>query len=306
VAIEEDVPDGLSHLAGAQLEYDVGTLRPGESKRLELLLRAEKPGLVQNTILVHGDGNLSAKHTVQLEVVAPKLQIDVEGPKRRFLQRQATYTLQVANPGTAAAHDVELIAMLPRGMKFVAADSQGQYDPGQHAIFWSLAELPPAKAGAVKLTLLPTESGEQRLRIDGRGALGLTAGSEQVVQVDQAAELFHTVKDFDEVIEVGSETAYEIRVSNKGTKAATNVRVAAQMSAGMAAISGEGPTRAGGDATQVVFEPLARLNPGEEVIYKVQVQGKQPGDHIVRVQLSSDEWPTPVTREESTRVYEDR
>jgi hypothetical protein len=24
------------------------------------------------------------------------------------------------------------------------------------------------------------------------------------------------------------------------------------------------------------------------------------------VQLSSDEWPTPVTREESTRVYEDR
>src|SRR5262249_9366740 len=113
-------------------------------------------------------------------------------------------------------------------------------------------------------------------------------------------------KDVDEVIEVGSETTYEIRVTNTGTKAATNVRITALMPPGMAAVNGEGPTRAGGDATQVTFEPLARLNPQEEVLYKVQVQGKQPGDHIVRVQLSSDEWPTPVTREESTRVYQDR
>jgi uncharacterized repeat protein (TIGR01451 family) len=114
------------------------------------------------------------------------------------------------------------------------------------------------------------------------------------------------VKDLDEVIEVGSETTYEIRVLNKGTKAATSVRVAAIMSPGMAAIHGEGPTRAAGDAAQIAFEPLARLNPQEEVIYKVQAQGRQPGDQIIRVQISSDEWPAPVTREESTRVYQDR
>jgi uncharacterized repeat protein (TIGR01451 family) len=306
VIIEEDVPPGLSHVAGSQLEYEVGTLRPGESKRLELSLRAEKAGIVQNRIQVRGEANLAAQHAVQIEVVAPQLQVAVEGPKRRFLERQATYALQVSNPGTAAAREVELVAFLPRGMKFVTTDSQGQYDPTQHAVFWSLAELPPAKAGAVKLTTLPVEPGEQRLRIEGRAALGLTAVGEQVVQVEQAAELLHTVKDLDEVIEVGSETTYEIRVTNKGTKAATNVRVTALVPGGMAATSGEGPTRASGDATQVIFEPLARLNPQEEVIYKVQVQGRQPGDHLVRVQLSSDEWPTPVTREESTRVYQDR
>jgi uncharacterized repeat protein (TIGR01451 family) len=306
IIIEEDVPDGLVHTAGAQLEYEVGTLRPGESKRLELSLKAQKAGMIQNTITARGDGSLAAQHVVQLEVVAPQLHVEVEGPKRRFLERQATYTLQVANPGTASARDVEVVAYLPRGMKFVNTDAQGQYDPNQHAVFWSLAELPPAKAGAVKLTTLPVEAGEQRLRIESRADLGLTAAGEQIVQVEQAAELLHTVKDLDEVIEVGSETTYEIRVSNSGTKAATNVRIVAVMPAGMTALGGEGPTRAGGDATQVVFEPLVRLNPREEVVYKVQVQGKQPGDHIVRVQLSSDEWPTPVTREESTRVYQDR
>jgi uncharacterized repeat protein (TIGR01451 family) len=306
VIIEEDVPAGLVHVAGSQLEYEVGTLRPGESKRLDLILRADKPGIVQNVIRVRGDASLAAQHATQIEVVAPQLQVGVEGPKVRFLERQATYTLQVANPGTAAARDVELVARLPRGMRFISTDSQGQYDMSQHAVYWSLAELPPATRGAVKLTTLPVEPGDQPLRIEGRGALGVTAASEQIVRVEQAAELVHSVKDLDEVIEVGSETTYEIRVLNKGTKAASNVRVAAMMSPGMAAIHGEGPTRAAGDATQVAFEPLARLSPNEEVIYKVQAQGRQPGDQIIRVQVSSDEWPSPVTREESTRVYQDR
>jgi uncharacterized repeat protein (TIGR01451 family) len=191
-------------------------------------------------------------------------------------------------------------------MRFVEAESQGQYDQAQHAVFWSLEELPPSKAGSVKLTTLPVEPGEQRLRIEGKADLGLTVAGEQIVQVEQSAELLHTVKDADEVIEVGSETTYLIKVSNVGTKAATNVRVVALLPPEIRGTAGEGPTRATGDATKIVFEPLARLNPQEEVTFKVQVQGVAAGDHIVRVQLSSDEWPTPVTREESTRVYEDR
>jgi uncharacterized repeat protein (TIGR01451 family) len=305
VIIEEDVPAGLAHVAGSQLEYEVGTLRPGEAKHLDLSLRAERAGVVQNRILVRGDASLAAQHLVQIEVVAPQLRLSIEGPKRRFLERQATYTVQVVNPGTAPARDIELATFLPRGMKFISTDSQGQYDASQHAVFWSLAELQPAQGGGVKLAMLPVEPGEQKIQIEGRAALGLTATGEQTVQVEQVAELVHTVKDLDEVIEVGSETTYEIRVMNKGTKAATNVRVAALMPAGMAALNGDGPTRASGDATQIAFAPLERLNPQEEVVYKVQVQSKQAGDQIVRVQLSADDIPT-VTREESTRVYQDR
>jgi uncharacterized repeat protein (TIGR01451 family) len=306
VVIEADVPPGLSHVAGPQLEYEVGTLKPLESKRLELTMRAEQAGLVQNTIRVLGEANLSAQHTAQVEVVAPQLSVDIDGPKVRFLERQASYTLQVANTGTAPARDLELVARLPRGMKFVMTDSQGQYDPAMHAVFWSLAELPPAQSGKVKITTLPVEPGEQKLVVEGRAQLGLTAAAEQVVNVMQSEELLHTVKDTDEVIEVGSETTYEIRVVNSGTKAATNVRIAAQMPPGIAAVDGQGPTRAAADATQVVFDPLPRLNPQEEVIYKIIAQGRQAGDHIVRVQLSSDEWKTPVSREESTRAYQDR
>lgn len=305
VIIEEDVPAGLSHVAGSQLEYDVGVLRPGESKHMELSLRADRAGIVQNRIQVRGDAGLSAQHVVQVEVVAPQLQVAIEGPKRRFLERQATYTLQIANPGTATARDVDLIAHLPRGMRFVSTDSQGQYDSSRHAVLWSLAELQPSQAGVVKLTAMPIEPGEQKIQVEGRGALNLSATADQLVLVEQSAELVHTVKDLDEVIEVGSDTTYEIRVKNQGTKAATNVRIAALLPPGLAGTSGDGPTRASGDATQIAFAPLERLNPQEEVIYKVQAQGRAAGDQIVRVQLSADDLPT-VTREESTRVYQDR
>jgi uncharacterized repeat protein (TIGR01451 family) len=307
VMIEEDVPAGLSHVAGAELEYEIGTLRPNESKRLELSLKAEKPGLVENTIVVRGEGGLAASHKVQIEVVAPQLEVDVAGPKIRFLQRQATYTVSILNPGTASARDVELVAYLPRGMKFVEAESQGQYDPAEHAVFWSLEELPPTHGGSVKLTTLPVEPGEQRLRIQGKADLGLEVAGEQVVQVQEAAELLHSVKDVDEVIEVGSETTYLIKVSNVGTKAATGVRVVAILPPEIQGLAGEGPTgKPAGDASQIAFEPLPRLNPNEEVTFKVQAKGVAPGDHIVRVQLSSNEWQTPVAREESTRVYQDR
>jgi uncharacterized repeat protein (TIGR01451 family) len=305
VIIEEDVPAGLSHAAGSQLEYDVGTLRPGESKHLDLSLRAERAGIAQNRIQVRGDAGLAAQHVAQIEIVAPQLQVVVDGPKRRFMERQATYTLQVANTGTAVARDIDLIAYLPRGLKFVATDSLGQYDASQHAVLWSLAELQPGQPGTVKLTAIPVEPGEQKIQIEGRGALNLSAKAEQLVLVEQAAELVHTVKDLDEVIEVGSETTYEIRVTNTGTKAATNVRIAAIMPPGLAAIKGDGPTGPSGDATQIAFAPLERLNPQEEVLYRVQVQSRAAGDQIVRVQLSADDLPT-VTREESTRVYQDR
>jgi uncharacterized repeat protein (TIGR01451 family) len=193
VSIEEDVPEGLSHAAGRELEYEVGTLKPGETKQLELILVADKPGTIENVVIARGEGNLVTEHRASIEVIAPQLQVGVTGPKRRYLDRQATYTVSVANPGTASAREVELMATLPKGMKFVSADGEGQYDPRQHAVFWSLEELPPSKAGSVTLTTVPTEPGEQRLLVEGKAELGLTNSGEQIVQVVTAAVLFFSI-----------------------------------------------------------------------------------------------------------------
>ncbi|MGV3606394.1 MAG: hypothetical protein ACO1RA_08290 [Planctomycetaceae bacterium] len=306
VIIEEDVPEGLEHDGGRELEYEVGTLSPGQSRRLDLQMRASKPGIVQNTIHVRGEGNLVAQHDIQIEVVAPQLAIGIDGPKKRFLDRQATYTLSLANPGTASARNVEMVAYLPRGVKFVQTDSQGQYDARQHAVFWALEELPNKKKGTVKLTVLPVEAGEQVLRVDGRGDLGLSATQEQVVQVEGVTELAYSIADLADPVEVGGENTYEIRVVNNGSRAVTNVVVVAQIPAGIQAKEGEGPTAAATAGQKVTFEPLARMNPQDEAVFRIHCQAVKEGDYLIKVQLACDEFPTPVSKEESTRVYTDR
>jgi uncharacterized repeat protein (TIGR01451 family) len=306
VTLEEDVPDGLSHAAGNELEYEVGDLRPGESRKLELTLGADKPGLISNLMVVRGEGNLVAEDRLELEVVAPELDVALSGPSKRYLERQATYSVKVQNPGTAPAKNIELVAYLPKGLKYVSTDNQGQYDAQNHAVYWSLEELPPRVSGEVTVTALPIETGQQKLRVEGRGDLGLSAAYDQQVTVEGLAELFFQVADTADPIEVGSQTEYEIRLINQGSKTDTNVRVTARLPFELKPISGEGPARVQIQGQDVIFEPLARLAPKDSAVFKVRAEGKAQGDHRISVSVVSDEVPTPVTKEESTRVYVDQ
>jgi uncharacterized repeat protein (TIGR01451 family) len=306
VVLEEDVPDGFTHPSGRALEYEVGSLRPGESRDLDLTLVASKPGTWSNTLMVRGEGNLAVEQTAKVEVVAPQLDLAMAGPTRRYLERQATYAVSIANPGTATAQDVKIVGRLPKGMKFVAANNEGEYDPETHAVVWALAELPPGQRGEVQLTALPVETGEQKIVIEGKGDLDVAAQAEHAVSVEALAELAFEIADKSDPIEINKETIYEIKVTNKGSKTANNIRLSAVFPAEMKPLAGDGPARAEVADGRVMFEPLARLNPREQAIFRIQAQGLRAGDQRIQVQLVSDESPTPVTKEESTRVYADQ
>jgi uncharacterized repeat protein (TIGR01451 family) len=306
VVLEENIPEGLSHPAGHELEYEVGILEPGESRRLQLTLKAAEPGVVENTVYLRGDGNLVAEDTITMEVVAPSLQVSLTGPRLRYLEREAIYDVNVANPGTATAHDIELVTYLPKGMQFVDADHKGQYEPQNHAVYWSLEELPPQQSGVAKLTLLPLETGQQRLNVEGRAEMGLKDASEKLVQVDGLAELQFSIHDEADPIEEGSETSYVIQLNNRGSSAATDIRMQIGLPPEIRPIGGEGPTQVSIEGPRVSVDPLARLGPGEKAEYRIRVRGLAAGAHRLQVQLISQETPVPVTKEEATRVYADR
>jgi uncharacterized repeat protein (TIGR01451 family) len=306
VVIEEDVPEGFTHAAGRQLEHEIGTLQPQESRRLSLALDAAKPGVYDNRLTVRGEGNLFEEDVRKIEVATPKLEISMQGPALRYLDRQATYVVRMANPGTAPARNVELVTYLPKGMKYVTSDNHGQYDSQTHAVYWSLEELPAEKQGDVHLTVLPIEPGNHKLKADGHAELGLQHTCEHEVVVEGLAEPAFSVADLADPIEVGSDTTYEVRVHNRGSKADSDVRVVAELPVGMVPTAGDGPVPATVQGQQVVFSPLARLAPGEEAVFKIHATGQETGDHVIRVQLQSAEVRVPVTKEEITRVYTDQ
>jgi uncharacterized repeat protein (TIGR01451 family) len=271
-----------------------------------LQLTAMQPGVITNVLTARGAANLRAEDRVEIEVLAPRLEVALDGPKRRYLEREAVYTISVSNPGTAPARHIELVAHLPTGMKFVGANNSGYFDEATQSVHWVLEELPASETGSVQLTTMPLVAGEQTIRVSGATESGLTDVKEQSVLVEGIAAILFEVVDVDDPIEVNGETTYEIRVVNQGSKAATNVRLVADLPPGMAPLAAEGPTRHTVNGSQIFFESLSRLAPKADTTYRVRLQGRQPGDQRIRVQLQTDELQSPVTKEESTRVYSDQ
>ncbi|MCA9152705.1 MAG: DUF11 domain-containing protein, partial [Planctomycetales bacterium] len=305
VVLEEDVPTGLSHSSGAKLEYAVGSIEPGQTRHLELTLKAAQAGQVINRLIAKADSGLTAEHQVELEVISPQIQVAVEGPAQRYLERQATYTVAVANPGTAPANEVELMAYLPTGLKFVSTNNSGYYDQGRHAVIWSLEQLPAGEMGKAQFTAMPIEIGSFRIRAEAHAKMGLEAHQERGVEIDGIAALLYTLTDKVDPIEVDGQTKYEIRVVNQGSKEATNVRIAAAAPDGLQIVQAQGPTAERLQGQQIAFAPIERLPPKGEAVFEIMVQGRAAGDHRFRVQMTSDEIETPVIKEESTRVYAD-
>ena len=101
------------------------------------------------------------------------------------------------------------------------------------------------------------------------------------------------------------ETSYEIRVINQGSAAATNVRMVALLPPELKPLDASGPVQHTIEPGRVLFEPLSQLAPKADTMYTVKVQGIAPGDLRLRVQIVTDQITTPVTKEESTRVYSD-
>lgn len=305
VMLYENVPPNVRHPAGPALEFDIGTLRAGESRELELVLIAEKPGKTVNVLSARGDGNLQVQQQVEFEVIAPALEVDVNGPERRYLERPATYEVSVENPGTAPAHDIQIITKLPKGLQFVRANNMGEYDPASHAVYWSLAELPEGERGTVELVAMPVETGPQTLQVESRAAMGLADQVQRQIVIDGLAAIMFEVRDLEDPIEVGGETGYEIRIINQGTKAATNVQLGVKLPPGLRLLSAEGETQQAEQRGTILFEPIAQLGAKSDTVYRLRVQGTQAGDQRVTVEVTTDDLAQPIRREESTRVFGD-
>ena len=303
--IEEAVPEGLSHAKGPVLEYEVGTIPPAGSRRLELTLTAAKPGRVRNVIRARSASGLVAQHTVELDVIAPDLLVKIDGPTRRYLERKATFTVRIENPGSAPASNVDLVTRLPQGLKFISTNNSGRYDRATHSIRWRLEQLPAHKWGEVQFAAVPEQVGEYNIHAEATASNDLQSEQDHRLNVEGIAALLFGLADQVDPIEVGATTTYEIRVKNQGTKNASNVQFVAQLPQGMQAIGADGPTNHRIQGDQVVFDSIPSLAAKGESSYRIRVKGVAAGDQTFRVRMTSDDIAAPVFKEESTKVYTD-
>ena len=307
VIISEEVPAQLEYQAGfRQLEYEVGTLLPGQKKKLRLALRAGKVGKFRNVMFASGKGGLEAKHALDLEVVAPEINVKCEGPNKRFLQRKALHQFTIENRGTAKATNVGLVARLPSGLRYVSADNRGRYDSQSHAVYWKMPELTQGVAGTVEITTIPVSVGQQNIKFEAEADLKLFSSTDHPLVVEHLVDIFFDIDDAIDPIEVGSKTSYRMRVLNQGTKAAGNVQLQVDFPPGLLPESVDGNLRHQIKGQRVIFEPISSLPPGQEVTMSINATGKSPGDHRVVANIRADGREVAFSKEDTTRVYADR
>ena len=306
VVLEGALPEQLIHKSGRELEFDVGQLQPGDSRTIDLAIGSTGPGIHNVRLMARADGQIEVEHQLRIEVTAPTLEIAVAMPARRYLQRPATCVISMANTGTAPAKAVELAAQLPPGVKFVRANNAGYYDERGHRVLWNLEELPAAETGSCEVVVMPIDLGPQKIMAAARSADGLSAQVAHTLEVEGLAAISFEVTDSEDPIEVGGLTEYVVRVRNQGTKSASSVRLTATMLGELEPVEAKGPAPHRIENLTVGFEPLAKLAPAEEAIFRVRVRGHREGDQRIQVQLTSDDHAAPITKEEITRVYSDR
>jgi uncharacterized repeat protein (TIGR01451 family) len=305
VVLRDHLPEGLRHANGSEVETDIGTLAAGENKTITLETTAIKAGRFINQAVASGDEGLQALAQEAVVVTQPALNLVKSGPKRLYLGRVADFHIEVANPGSAPAINVQVLDTLPPEFEFVEASDGGKFDPATRAVTWNLGALPAGQKQMISVKGLAKGAGDPINEAVAHADGGLEAKASIAVHLEGVPALLLEVVDLEDPIEVGAETTYEIRIINQGTSPTTNLQIIASVPAGMTTRDATGPAPHRLQGQQVIFDKLPSLAAKADALYRVRVVGDKPGDMRFKVQMTSDQLRSPVYEEESTRVYKD-
>jgi uncharacterized repeat protein (TIGR01451 family) len=322
MVVQAILTEGLLHPQGAKLEMEMANLAAGETRTIPLRVSAAKAGLQSCQVTIAAEGSSDSTAKASVNVVEPLLQIAQSGPTKCLVRAEPTYEITLTNPGTATTDPVGLYAVLPEGFDYVHASDNAAYSASNRAVVWKLTGLAPAGTKTVSLKLRSTAAGDGLLRtiaqtapdqpVVGAAGVGapvkptarvLEAKTETAIKSEGVAAVRFEVIDLDDPVEVGKEAVFEVRVTNQGTGACTNVQLVAAMADGTEYKGSSGPTQIKAQGQHLVFEPIANLAAKGEAVYRVKIRGTAAGDMRFRVQLTCDQVRTPVVKEESTRFY---
>ncbi len=309
VRLEADLPSQLRHESGDQHLEAIfpNELGPNQSQRIELRSTAAQPGDASCIIRALTEDGAEAQQQVPITVLAPALVAQIEGPRLRYLDRQATYKFKIQNNGTAPATNLKFVVRLPSGLRFNASDNNlADYNPSDHTVSLGLQELTVGQPAVFELTVLPVERGTQAMTLYATADLGLKTEAKGQVIVEGLAELAFTIGQDNGTIEVGSSSTYTVQVTNIGNNPDKDVRLAVQLPAGAQVLKVDAPVQYRAQGNQISFDPIAEMRNKDQHTFRFQVKHTQAGSLIVRTQLTSVNWPVAVVKEEGTLVYDDQ
>jgi len=346
LTIRDRLDQGLEHPAANRqnaIERLLGDLAAGDVKRINVTVRAARPGQLCQTIEVGGPDAAQASKQICLTVVgdapatapetpaAPKssLELKVTCPTQQLtVGETARFTIELVNRGAAPLRNVQILNRYDAALVPAMATDGYRLETG--GLAWTIDYLPPGKA--VQLGVHSTcQSPAARAcnRVSATASGDIKAEAEACVEVRPAEAAAPAAPPADKPPETpaaaaadgltmsvvglrnpviaGKELTYEILVTNKGATSYQQVSVAATVPEGMflspLGTVGPGPTKFAVEGRTVRYEPVFEIRPGESLMYRVRVQTQQTGQFRFRAQLSAPALPQPLVQEAATEVF---
>jgi uncharacterized repeat protein (TIGR01451 family) len=304
VKIHAALSEGLGHPRGNKIDFDVGSLAAGETRNIGLTCSTCAGGTQKMEVTAEAEGGLSGHESAAVSISMPKLDVQVAGPALRYLGRKAIFTLKVSNPGDAPATNVTVSDVVPEGFKVLAASHGGRHDSALRTVSWFLGDVSPGQPREVQLEVQAIGAGEFKHHASAIAARGLKATNELATRVEGLSALMVEMVDLDDPIEVNSETTYEVRITNTGSKAESDIKLVATIPDKMEFKSAQGlPSHAQGKT--IVFDAIDRLAPRADAIVRINVKAQEPGTTYFKIQVTSANIVEPILKNEATRIYSD-
>jgi uncharacterized repeat protein (TIGR01451 family) len=175
-------------LLGDRVQWTIGTLPPGESRTVELRLRALTPGRICNQAIVTADRGVTRQaeactdftgaSALSLELRDTADPIEVGG--------ETSYKITVRNPGSSPVTGVRIVAMVPEEMIVTrAAGTADNHRDGPKIVYGPLT-LPAGAEARFRIDVKAQRPGDVRFKVE-MTADQLTSGP---VQQEESTTIF--------------------------------------------------------------------------------------------------------------------
>lgn len=302
VMLRDLLPEGFEHADGNDLEYEVGTLPPGEKETVTLRVAAVKPGRFTNEVIVTAAGGVKTTATAEVAISSSPVTVSRRGPKQRYVGRPATYHNIVRNDSDRPARGVSVIETVPEGMDFVSASHSGQFDPDRRTVAWQIDSLSPGGEQTLQVVLTAATEGTQNSTV--RVELAETAPVELAssTNVAQQPDLSPSLQGLDEPITVGERAAFRIHVRNRGDAQADGVTVGVRLPGHLKLVDARGGTVQADDAGRAIVRLTTPVPAGGEQAVDFVIESSAPGETSFRAEVNAPYMSSPLIKDQTLVV----
>lgn len=286
-----------------QTTHELGSIAAGAEREVEIELTAREAGQLAINASASAVGDVTADVSKPVFCRKAELVVDWRGPSERYAGAPAVYYFRVRNPGTAPAPEVVLSVELPQGFEPNEGAATPAIENGKLA--YRVGSLKPGEDRYFELRGLMRTAGENTFTL--RATAADETRSERVdalTQVVALADLKLDVVDPRGPIATGQEAEYKIRVTNRGTSDAHEVKIVGLFSEGIEPHHTEGAECSINDG-RVAFKTIDRLPVGESKELIIHARAHTAGSHLFRAEVVCRDLDIKLAAEETTRFFED-